>query len=334
MPRIVVMGAGAFGTALAITLSKHQTPVILQTRRDDHAADLSHDRENKRYLPGISFPKTLDISCDPAIFKDTDILVIATPTQHTPDILRSFAPLIPSSCRLVIACKGILQKDTHTTPFVSTWIEKNLPNHYFVLSGPNFAHEIAKGLPAAATLAGKNSASTLDLCHHLRHDYWRLYPSCDVVGVSLSGAIKNVYAIASGICHGLSLGQNAMAALVTRSLAEMKRLGLVMGATVDTFMGLSGIGDLMLSCQSTQSRNMSLGVSLANGQALESILASRHSIAEGVYTTKALMDLIEPLAIRMPIARSVHQILYDGASIPAVIHGLLHQDPQPVWECE
>ncbi len=225
---------------------------------------------------------------------------------------------------VVIASKGILMEDTVTSPYLANWFANHHPSHnIYVLSGPNFAKEMAQDLPAAATLAGENENLTADLVQVLRTPHYRIYPSADVKGVSLCGAIKNVYAIASGICEGLELGQNAKAALITRSLAETRRLGIAMGADMNTFLGLSGVGDLLLSCSSLLSRNMSLGVELAQGKGLDDILKTRHTIAEGVYTAKALMALIDHYQVRMPIARGVYEVLTQEKEVASVIQQLL-----------
>jgi glycerol-3-phosphate dehydrogenase (NAD(P)+) len=277
-----------------------------------------------KYLPSVALPDNLAVTADISVVQSANIIVMAMPTQHTSQMLLSLKPYLKANASIIIASKGILMEDTVNTPHLAKWLSlHHSPEHIYVLSGPNFAKEMASDLPAAATLAGLNEDSTLDLVHTLRSPHYRIYPSSDVMGVSLCGAIKNVYAIAAGICEGLQLGQNAKAALITRALAETRRLGMTMGADMNTFLGLSGVGDLLLSCSSTLSRNMSLGVELAQGKTLDEILLSRHTIAEGVYTAQALMPLMEHHKVRMPIAMGVHKVVTQRKDVASVIDGLL-----------
>ncbi|MDP3372336.1 MAG: NAD(P)H-dependent glycerol-3-phosphate dehydrogenase [Candidatus Paracaedibacteraceae bacterium] len=324
MKKIVVIGAGGFGTALALTFLKAGHNVTLKPRREEHAAEMRSAGENQQYLKGISFPKELMIDADPKCLKLADIVVVATPVQRTPEILNEYKNVLPHEVPLIIASKGILTTDPFNTPFISSWLKKHMPSHpVYVLSGPNFASEIARGLPAAATLAHFDTMAAKEMAITLWHEHFRIYPSIDQLGVEFCGAVKNVYAIACGICVGLNLGQNALATLVTRGLAEIKRLGIRQGAHADTFLGLSGVGDLMLTCTSTQSRNMTLGIELAKGRSVADIMAERHTIAEGVATSKALHDLVKKSDISMPIAAAVYQIVHENESVKDVISGLL-----------
>lgn len=326
MKNIIVVGAGAFGTALAITFSKTGHNVTLKPRREEHAVEIRMASENKNYLKDVIVPSSLIIDANPKCLQAADIIVIATPVQRTPEILSELSTFIPNHAALIIASKGVLTADPINMPFISNWLEQHLPNNsIYILSGPNFAAEIARDLPAAATLAHKNSEAVKEMAQILWHEGYRIYPSVDQIGVEFAGAAKNVYAIACGICVGLNLGQNALATLVTRGLAEMKRLGLIMGAEPETFLGLAGVGDLMLTCTSTQSRNMTLGVELSKERLISDILAERHTIAEGVATSKALYELSVTHNVSMPIAEAVYKIIHEDKHVKDVISKLLNR---------
>ena len=324
MKRIVVVGAGAFGTALALAFLRAGHHVTLKPRRVEQADELNLAGENKHYLQGVPLPKNLVIDAAHTCLTNADLVVLATPVQQTPATLNDISTFLPTNVPFMVVSKGILTESTLQTPFISDWITQNMPGYpVFVLSGPNFAGEIARCLPAAATLAHPDAAAVKEMAESLWHTHFRLYPSTDRSGVEFCGAVKNVYAIACGICVGLNLGQNALATLVTRSLAEIKRLGVAMGAEPDTFLGLSGVGDLMLTCTSTQSRNMSLGIELAKGRSLDDILAERKTVAEGIATSKALNELIIAKALPMRVANAVYQILHKNDSVGSVISDLL-----------
>lgn len=324
MKHIVVVGAGAFGTALALAFLRAGHHVTLKPRRPEHADELNCLGENKQYLAGVPLPKNLVIDAGHPCLANADLIVLATPVQQTPRILAEIATFLPANAPFLVVSKGILIENTAKAPFISDWIEQCLPGHsVFVLSGPNFAGEIARCLPAAVTLAHPDAHRVKEMAESLWHTHFRIYPATDRRGVEFCGAVKNIYAIACGICVGLNLGQNALATLVTRSLAEIKRLGIAMGAESDTFLGLSGVGDLMLTCTSPQSRNMSLGIELAKGRSIANILNERKTVAEGVATSKALNELIIEKAVPMRIANAVYQILHKGDSVNAVISDLL-----------
>lgn len=315
MSKIVVIGAGSFGFALAYVFSKKKSNrVFLKTRK-----------VNDNEIGCASILQYVRVTTDYAECKDASYIVLALPTQKIPEIIQDFIHIIPNECNIVLVNKGILQENTLQNPFVYNWIQLNLPHvNTYVLSGPNFASEISQDLPTAATLAGENADKTVEASEILGAPLFRLYPSTDVIGVSLAGAIKNIYAIACGICQGLNLGENARAALVTRALAESKRLGCAMGAKSDTFLGLAGVGDLLLSCCSSASRNMSLGLELSQGKTLSQINAQKTQLTEGVFTAKALQSLLSQYQIRMPIATAVYNILYNGITVQQSMQQLLN----------
>jgi glycerol-3-phosphate dehydrogenase (NAD(P)+) len=323
MSRITVYGAGAWGTALALTFDRKGLDVTLLVRREDHAHWIQESRTNERYLPGCLLPNSIHITADKAVLSRTDILIWVIPTQYTANELTHLGEKLPSHIPIVICSKGIVVGVEPDVSFLMNLMSKRISNPLAVLSGPNFAKEVARGLPAAATLAAFDEHLAEKLACFLRHPEFRIYASKDPMGVQVAGAIKNVIAIASGIVVGKELGHNANAALMTRGLAEMRRLGVVLGANVETFLGLSAVGDLTLTCSNEQSRNMSLGIALAEGNRLEDILTQRHTISEGVYTAKAAHLMAKALNVPMPICQGVYEILYENAPVNDVIQTIL-----------
>jgi glycerol-3-phosphate dehydrogenase (NAD(P)+) len=248
-----------------------------------------------------------------------DALVLVTPAQHVRATCRTLAPLCDKKRPLIIAAKGI---ELHNYRLMSEVADEVMPGHpVFILSGPSFAIEVAQGLPSALTLAGEREPEIL--AHAMSSPNFRLYTSDDIIGTQIGGAVKNVLAIACGIVAGKKLGENAKAALITRGLAEIIRLGQACGARAETLMGLSGLGDTVLTCSSLKSRNMSLGYALGEGKSLEGILASRSSVSEGVATAAATLGLARRHGVDMPVVSAVDLILRDKAGIDDVITGLL-----------
>lgn len=318
---IAIIGAGAWGTALAIAMTGTGARTVLLARRSDHAERMQHMRENADYLPGIPLPETLEVSADASVLKGADIVLAVPPAQALRASLNQLSPYIRTDAPVVLCCKGI---EKETGLFMSQVTAEILPaNPIAVLSGPTFAHEVAKGLPTAVTLAARNEALGRWLVATLGLSTFRPYYSSDVTGVEIGGAVKNVIAIACGIVMGRQLGENARAALIARGLAEVTRLGMALGARRETMMGLAGLGDLVLTCSSTASRNTSLGLALGQGEKLQHILARRKTVSEGVWTAAALAVLADEHDIDMPITRAVYAVLHQKAAIPATIDALL-----------
>ncbi|MCL2469089.1 MAG: NAD(P)-dependent glycerol-3-phosphate dehydrogenase [Alphaproteobacteria bacterium] len=317
-----VIGAGAWGTALAQSLARAGREVILWAREDDVCQTINKKHENTTYLPNIELDPSIKATQDFQDIIDRQAWLFVTPVQHTRKMARHIATLNASKeIPLILANKGI-EKDTLSFP--SDIIAQELKGHPIaILSGPSFASEVAKGQITALTLACADEALGQNLCQAISSRTLRPYASTDVIGAQIGGAIKNVMAIATGIAAGSGLGENARAALITRGLAEMMRLGRAMGAEKETLMGLSGLGDLILTCASTTSRNMSLGYALGQGQSLESILAERQTIAEGVPTAQAAAALAAQKGIEMPIVTAVQAILQNKASVQDIIAALV-----------
>lgn len=305
--KFAVLGAGAWGTALAIRLA-HRGPVRLWTRTADHARAMHQTRDNQRYLPGHAFPDDLQPSCDLTEAADgADCLVCAVPSNALRPLvlaLRDHDLRHP----LVWLCKGF---ETGSRKLPHQVLNEAWPEHppAAVLSGPSFAQEVARGLPAALTVASHDMDFARSMAQALHDPMFRLYASTDVVGVELGGALKNVIAIAAGISDGLGFGLNARAALVTRGLAELTRLGLKLGGRPETFMGLSGMGDLILTCTGDLSRNRQLGLRLARGESLEGALRELGHVAEGATTALEAARLARQLGVETPITTAVAQIL-------------------------
>ena len=321
--KIAVLGAGAWGSALAVHFAaRHE--VTLWTRSETHAQAMAAGHQNARYLPGIGFPADLRIThkLDEAI-QHAELVLVAVPTGALRGLLKQlFEHGI--RCPLIWVCKGF-EEGTGKLPHEI--VAETLPGiPSGVLSGPSFAIEVAKGLPSAMTLASHHPLLTGDIAHRLHGGTLRIYTSDDVVGIELGGAIKNVIAIAAGISDGLGFGHNARAALITRSLAEITRLGLALGGHMETFMGLSGMGDLILTCTGDLSRNRQVGLRLAKGETLQDIIAGLGHVAEGVTTAPEVLRLAERHGVDMPITRAVNRVLYEHVPPRQAVEELLHRN--------
>lgn len=322
--KLTVMGAGAWGTALAMTFAG-QHEVTLWGRDAAQLALMAQQRCNARYLDGIVFPPALRLEADlAAALRDSELVLIVTPTAG---LRASLQGIVAAGCSAPVlwACKG-LEASTMQLPHVVA--DEVLPAGQLrgVLSGPSFAQEVARNLPAALTLASSDLAFARRAAGQLHCGHLRVYSSDDVVGVEIGGALKNVMAIATGVCDGLKLGNNARAALVTRGLAEITRFGLALGAQAETFMGLSGLGDLILTCTGDLSRNRRVGLLLADGRSLADILTTLGHVAEGVPTAREVLRRSEALGLDMPITRAVCQVLYGAAPVSVVLGELMGRE--------
>ncbi len=319
-----IIGAGAWGTALAATLVRAGRQVTIWAHEPNVAAAINQQHENTIYLKGVALDPALKSTSDLDNLASCDAWIIACPAQHARRIGANLAEMARADVPpppVIIAAKGIEQK---TSALMGDVAASVLPGHPLaVLSGPSFAAEVARGLPTALTFAIKDRALGENLVRAMVTPGFRLYLSDDDVGAEIGGAVKNVLAIACGIVAGRKLGENARASIITRGLAEILRLGLALGARAETLMGLSGLGDLVLTCSSPQSRNMSLGIALGEGKALADILASRVSVAEGVTTAAATLALANKHHVEMPIIAAVDSVLNGSMNIDDAIAGLL-----------
>jgi glycerol-3-phosphate dehydrogenase (NAD(P)+) len=320
MDRIVVVGAGAWGTALAIEADRAGRAVTLVPRRPEQAALIARTRSNEAYLPGCPLDPAIAVTADESSVAGADAVLLAMPAQHLRAALERLRPLWRRAVPVVCA-KGIERTTGLLMPELAQAILPERPA--IVLSGPTFAREVAQDLPAAVTLAGHDEATVDALMQALGTRRFRPYASDDPIGAAVGGAIKNVLAIAAGIVEGRRLGENARAAMITRALVEIRHLVRAKGGRPETPMGLSGLGDLLLTCTSRQSRNYSLGVALGGGQSQASLLDGRRTVVEGVETAAAIRSLADRLGLDMPIAFAVEAILHRGAAIDETIGQLL-----------
>lgn len=324
---LTVLGGGAWGTALAVSFAaRHQ--VTLWTRSRGHAEQLSKERCNTRYLPGIPLPEVLRIEHDlKRALSDCDLLLAVTSTSGLAETLAACAN-VRNDVPLLWACKGF-EITTGRLPheIVSATLTSAVPRG--ALSGPSFALEVAQGKPAAITLASEDPQFAAATASELNGASLRIYSSSDLVGVELGGALKNVMAIAAGISDGLGLGNNARAALVTRGLAEMTRLGVKLGGLPETFMGLTGLGDLLLTATGDLSRNRTVGRQLASGKSLETVLGELGHVAEGVNSARAARELALRHGVSMPITEAVCAVLFEQLPPRDAVQQLLARDPKP-----
>lgn len=318
---IGVIGAGAWGTSLALVAARRGHTVQLWGHDASKVAAMVAGRENAARLPGVALDPLITPTADLAQFARSDVLIVATPAQRVREVMQRLAPHVSRGIPAVIAAKGIEQA---SAKFMAQVLVEACPAAVpAILSGPSFAADVARGLPTALTLACADEALGQRLAETLGTRAFRLYWTQDVTGVEIGGSVKNVLAIAAGIVQGKGLGQSALAALITRGFAEMTRLGAALGARPETLAGLSGLGDLVLTCSSPLSRNFSLGLELGKGRSLDDALAARTAVTEGVTTAAAVVHLAQGLGVEMPIAAAVHGIVAGRLSVDAAIDGLL-----------
>jgi glycerol-3-phosphate dehydrogenase (NAD(P)+) len=310
MTKIGVIGAGAWGTALAQVYAVAGNDVLIAAREQEIVDCINNDHDNCKYLPEIRLADNLRATTDMREAAKSDVVLVVTPAQHVRATLNTIAENITDKKPLVICAKGI---ELNTGKMMSEVAAEEVPNaELAILTGPNFAGEIVRGLPSASTVAARTQEAADKICALLNSRNLRPYASDDIIGAEIGGAVKNVIAIASGMVHGLGLGESARAALVTRGLAEIARLAERMGGRRETLMGMCGMGDMMLTCSSMQSRNFSLGALMGQGQTLENILAARNGVTEGVHTARAVMVMAQAHGVDMPISNMVDQCVNHG----------------------
>lgn len=321
MTSISIIGGGAWGTALAQVFATAGHAITLWALEDDVVSSINASHENKLFLAGVTLDDKITATSDIEKTAKADILLLVPPAQYLRGTLQKLKPHLLPETTLVLCAKGV---EIDTGMMLSQIVQEILPkNPLAVLTGPTFAIEIAKGLPSALTLAMKDLEAAEKLAEILNNRTLRLYPSDDIIGAQIGGAVKNVIAIACGIIEGKKLGDSARAALITRGLAEIARLAKALGAKKETLMGMCGVGDLLLTCSSMQSRNFSLGVALGQGKTLAEILATRNSVTEGVYTAKALDTMARGNAVDMPISSAVHKCLSETVNVEELIGQML-----------
>jgi glycerol-3-phosphate dehydrogenase (NAD(P)+) len=321
--RIGVIGSGSWGTALGVHLANTGHEVRLWARDADLAGEMTALRENRVYLPGVTLPVSLSPTPDLRVALDSaQFVVVAVPSHGVRDIARLLNHHMPDGCAIVSATKGLEEASLLRMSQVLRQ-ELTSAGDIVVLSGPSFASELARTLPTALVAAGDSPAVVEAVMAHFRSPALRLYGSSDVVGVELGGSLKNIIAISAGVVEGLGLGHNALAALITRGLAELSRLAVALGAHRDTLAGLAGLGDLVLTCTGDLSRNRKVGIALARGQSLNDILAGTKMVAEGVRTTEAALALSAQHGIELPIAREMSDVLGGRTDPQTAIRNLM-----------
>lgn len=327
-PAVAVLGAGSWGTALAALLAHNGYRVALWGHDADMQARLARERENKQYLPGIVLPETVETVVDLSeLAKAHDHVLVAVPSRAFRAVLQGLKPHIREKAIVAWGTKGLEPGSGKLLHEVAREVLGEGVGRA-VVSGPSFASEVARNLPTALTVAARDNATAVIVAEWLRNERMRVYTSTDVAGVELGGAIKNVMAIAAGISDGLGFGANARAALITRGLAELARLGVAMGGARETFMGLAGAGDLILTCTDNLSRNRRVGLGLGQGRELAVVLADLGQEAEGVATARELYNLARRLQVEMPITEQVYRVLYEGRSPQRAVEVLLRREPR------
>ncbi len=329
MTKVAILGAGSWGTALTIVLSRSRTPheISLWAHNAGLAESIRRERENKTYLPGSKLPKSVRIHSQlEAAVSGAQVILGAMPSAHARAVYESSLPFADAGASFVSASKG-LEPSTHLrmSEVIAQVVSSKFAPRIAVISGPSFAVEAARGEPTAVVLASRDAGLAAELQNEFASPAFRLYTNDDVLGVELAGAMKNVVAIAAGACQGLGLGSNALAALITRGLAEMARLAVALGARPETLSGLAGLGDLVLTCTGSLSRNRFVGIELGKGRALREILANMRMVAEGVDTAAPLLALAREHQIEMPISEQVDAILHAGKSPRDAIRDIMER---------
>ncbi|BAO43282.1 NAD(P)H-dependent glycerol-3-phosphate dehydrogenase [Thiolapillus brandeum] len=325
---IAVLGAGSWGTALAILLARNGHEIRLWGHEPEPAAALQRDRENRHFLPGIPFPEGLTSSSDLAwCITDAEEILVVVPSHAFGSVMQQISTIAPNPASLSWATKGLEPESLRLLHEVA---RARFPDtDLAVVSGPTFALEVAKGMPTAITVASSNLQHATRMAGYLRNDTFRAYTSDDLVGVQIGGAAKNVMAIAAGMSDGLNFGANARAALITRGLAEITRLGLALGGQHDTFMGLAGLGDLVLTCTDNLSRNRRMGLALAEGLSIEEARERIGQEVEGLAAARDFRRKAETLNVDMPITEQVYRIIYEGVDPASAVKALLSREQKP-----
>ncbi len=328
---MTVVGAGSWGTALALQLAKKGLAVDLWAREPEVVSAINEDRENRLFLPGVSIPESIRATSDLTDALDgATVVVSVSPAQHVRGVFQAVSGGLHPGAQIVSASKGIeIASLERMDQVFADLLTPSQRDRFTVLSGPSFALEVAQGQPTAVVVASADPDARLAAQELFQTETFRVYTTSDVIGVELGGALKNVIALAAGVVAGLGYGHNARAGVITRGLAEMTRLGVKLGAERATFAGLAGMGDLVLTCTGELSRNRGVGVRLGRGESMQEIMRDRRSVAEGVATVEAVVELARREEVDMPIAREVHAILTQGRTPEEAIQRLMMRNPKP-----
>jgi len=328
-PTYAVLGAGSWGTALALQLARAGHRTLLWSHLESHYQTMLREHSNAQYLPGIEFPQALQPVCDlAATLKQVRDILVVVPSSVFRETVQKLKPFLREDHRLAWGTKG-LEEGTRKLLHQIVREELGITVPVAAVSGPTFATEVARGLPGAITVASRNTEFADDLAHALQSEYFLTYTSDDIVGVEIGGAAKNVLAIAAGIADGMGFGTNTRAALITRGLSEIMRLGVAMGGQRETFMGLSGLGDLVLTCSDDQSRNRRFGLALGKGMDVTAAHNSISQVVEGIGTAKTVYLLAQDYQVSMPITEQVYRVIYEGQSPRDALQVLMNRTPHP-----
>ena len=338
MADISIIGAGSWGTALAVLLHKNGHKITVWSIMEPEIEMLQREHEHKDKLPGVKLPEDMAFTTDlEAAVKDKDVLVLAVPSPYTRGTSHSMQPFVREGQIIVNVAKGIEEKTLMT---LSQIIEEEIPQaEVAVLSGPSHAEEVGRGIPTTIVVGAEKKATAEYLQNIFMNEVFRVYISPDVLGIELGAALKNVVALAAGIADGLGYGDNTKAALITRGITEIARLGLAMGGRIETFSGLTGIGDLIVTCASMHSRNRRAGILIGKGYTMEQAMNEVKMVVEGVYSAKAAMGLAEKYGVQLPIIEQVNAVLFDGLPVDEAVKNLMLRDkkienPLIPWEEE
>ena len=325
--KVLVIGDGGWGTALALVLNNNGHDVTIWGPFPKYIEAIRTSGENTSFLPGISIPSEITLTSDVNSAADTDVAVLAVPTKYFRSVMDQFSGVLPSSCSAVSVAKGLDRDSHHRMSEVASDILKL--NTVAALSGPSHAEEVAQNIPTAVTIASTDAQQALDLQELFSSGTFRVYTSDDIIGTELGAALKNVIAVAVGVSDGMGFGDNTRAALITRGLSEMTRLGCALGAKASTFAGLSGMGDLIVTCTSQLSRNRSVGERIGKGEPIEQLLGDMKQAVEGVWNCKSALELARKMNIDVPITEQVHAIVHEGKDPREAVQALLSREIRP-----
>ncbi len=325
--KVLVIGDGGWGTALALVLESNGHDVTIWGPFPEYTEQVQSTRENSSFLPGVPIPESIALTSDINVAADADVAVLAVPTKYFTSIMEQFAGVLPASCSAVSVAKG-LDRDSHQR---MSQVASNILKLDAVaaLSGPSHAEEVAKNIPTAVTIASPDAQQALDLQELFSSSTFRVYTSDDVTGIELGGALKNVIAVAVGVSDGMGFGDNTRAALITRGLSEMTRLGCALGAQASTFYGLSGMGDLIVTCTSQLSRNRSVGERIGKGESIEQLLGDMKQAVEGVWNCKSALELARKMKVDVPITEQVYAIVHENKNPSEAVQDLLSREIRP-----
>ena len=325
MAKVGVVGAGSWGTALALVLEKNGHQVTLWSSREAKAKELGELRENKDKLPGVKIPEAIEITADmETVVKDKELIVLGVPSLYIRSTSAKMAPFVTEGQIIVNVSKGIEESTLYTMTDI---IAEEIPNaDVAVLSGPSHAEEVSRSIPTTVVAGAKSRKTAETIQSIFMNESFRVYTSPDMLGIEVGGALKNVIALAAGVCDGLGFGDNTKAALITRGIVEMSRLGVAMGGYQETFGGLAGMGDLIVTCASKHSRNRKAGYLIGQGYSMQDAMDEVKMVVEGVHSAKAALKLADKYYVRMPIIEQVNAVLFDGKAVTEAVRDLMIRD--------